>query len=159
MAIRTYLTLEEADALDAAVRKHNVRLRYIVREAIHDWMFDPTTGRDRPAPIEKEPGEPHREISALIPDWYYGVLRWKSVGAGFHMRQAFREAILRWLALDAEGKATGPTTEGDAAWSRRQSVSPENYEATMREFVEAHTALNAIRQDWLKEHGNATRDS
>lgn len=137
MAIRTFLTMEEADVLDAAVRKHKTRLRYIVREAIHDWLFDPTTGRSRSTPIEEEPGEPHREVSALIPNWYYGALKWKSIGAGFHMRQAFREAILRWLALDAEGKANGPTIEGDAAWMQRRIIAREGYRAAMREVVDA----------------------
>ncbi len=140
MAIRTYLTLEEADALDAAVHRHNTRLRYIVREAIHNWVFDPMTGRDRSFPIEKEPDEPHREISVLIPNWYYGVLKWKSIGAGFHMREAFREAILRWLALDAEGKTGGVTPEGNAKWIPRRSISQENSRAAIREVVDAQEA-------------------
>jgi hypothetical protein len=144
MAIRTYLTLEEADALDAAVRKHRTRLRYIVRDAIHDWVFNPTTGRNRLSPIEKEPGEPYREISALIPNWYYGALKWKSIGAGFHMREAFREAILQWLALDAEGWASVPTTQGNAAWIRarfrREIIGEERFRATMQEVVDAQEA-------------------
>lgn len=140
MAIRTYLTLPEADALDAAVKKHNVCLRYIVREAIRNWVYDPTTGVARFSPIEKEPDEPRREISALIPDWYYGLLKWKSIGAGFHMREAFREAILRWLALDAEGKASGPTMQGNAAWNRAYTVKSEDYRAVIGEVITARQA-------------------
>jgi hypothetical protein len=140
VAIRTYLTLEEANALDAAVRKYDTRLRYIVREAIHDWIFDPMTGRDRLTPIEAEPGEPHREISALIPNWYYGALKWKSIGAGFHMRQAFREAILRWLARDAEGTANRPTMEGNAAWMKRRNIARRDYQTAMGEVVDAQAA-------------------
>ncbi len=41
MAIRTYLTIDEAERLDDAVRRHNVRLRYIVRDLARQFHFAP----------------------------------------------------------------------------------------------------------------------
>jgi hypothetical protein len=73
-------------------------------------------------------------------------LKWKSIGAGFHMRQAFCEALLRWLTLDVEGKASGPTTEGNAAWMRRRMVPKEAFQAAMGGVVDAQEASARPRE-------------
>jgi hypothetical protein len=119
MAIRTYLTPDEYDALERATQKYGVRLRYLVRDAVLEWLRNPQTGFQPP---EKEPDEPHREVNVLVDGIVYKALKEKSIAGSFHMREGLREAILQWLVLDAAGQAVVPTSEGDAAWKGRRSV-------------------------------------
>ncbi len=119
MAIRTYLTPNEYDILEQAAQKYGVRLRYLVRDAVLEWVRNSETGFQPP---EKEPDEPRREVNVLVHGILYKALKEKSIAGGFHMREGLREAILQWLTLDAAGRAVIPTNEGNAVWSGRRSV-------------------------------------